>query len=74
MSVEIQGVPESITFEAVRDLLALIGIDASCCQSVHIGIGGIEAQVLAKNEDGRFYVLDGNAATHRISIPVVSQP
>ena len=78
MTLEIEGVPASVTRQQVVDLLATLGIDANRIprwSGVHIGIDAIRCTVLALDSDGRPFADDeGNVATHELMIPVEDRP
>lgn len=71
MSIEIQGVPESITRQQYINLVAGAGFNPAHVQSLEFRMDGIYAVVHALTEGGTVRTdAQGEAFLHRIFVPV----
>lgn len=70
MTVEIPGVPESITREAYSNLIRSLGLEPKELYELRFETKGIYATVIAKNADGKSYVVKDEIAMHEIVIPI----
>jgi len=76
VTLNIEGVPSSLTRRQVVDLLASIGLDAHIIpRSSGVLIGGraITCEVRALGEDGQPYVDGDHLATHKVTIPITDE-
>lgn len=69
MAVTIEGVPESLTREQYKSLIAAVGLDTSRVKSLEFRMDGVYAEV----GTGKFDMLPDKPdreATHRVYIPI----
>jgi hypothetical protein len=70
----VDGVPESITHQQVRDWLAQLGFASEHLVSLIVGRGAITAELYALDNKGRMFVRDGQVARHQVVIRVGDPP
>lgn len=73
-TLQLQGVPESISREVVLQLIRSLGLEPRGLRSLRFGRECIEAEVLAERPGSgrRFLAEDGiSVAVHKVSIPIL---
>lgn len=64
------AIPERISRTDYRHLVESLGLDFKCLRALRFSRDSIEAEVIARNAEGAFYMDDDEIAVHLISIPV----
>jgi hypothetical protein len=74
MAVTVSTVPDSVPFARVQELVRSLGFETHDLVSLSLSRDAVTAVVLAKNADGKRYLVDKEPAQHTVTIPVTPAP